>query len=90
MSCSNKCIIPIFPLFIFLLLATLVGSSISAQSPPRINSFSVPSSVKEMGIEVASVSASDPDGDLITYTWSFESDPTGQAHFFDTPNPDYS
>ena len=39
---------------------------------------------------VASVSASDPDGDSITYAWSFESDPTGQAHFFDNSTAAYS
>ena len=88
--CLNKRIRQIFPVFSFLVVVTMASSSLSAQLPPIINSLSVPSSVREMGIVIASVSASDPDGDTITYTWSFESDPTGQAHFFDLPTAGYS
>ncbi len=90
MLCSDKRVVQIFSQLTFLVLVTMMASSLSAQSPPNITSFSVPNSVKEMGIVLASVSASDPDGDSITYTWSFESDPTGQAHFFDTFTASYS
>ena len=79
---SNRRVIQIFLAFLFLVLITMTASSLSAQSPPSINSFSVPSSVKEMGKGGAWVGASDPDGDSLIYTWSFESDPTGKAVFY--------
>ncbi len=79
---SNQHIQNTFPLFSFLLLIVMTPGSVWAGSPV-INSFSVPGTVKEMGIRLVTVNASDPDGDSLTYSWSFESDPTKKARFFD-------
>ena len=59
------------------------GGLVWAQSSPSINSFSVTvNPVKEMGRSGAFVNASDADGDSLIYTWSFESDPTEKAVFY--------
>ena len=64
-------------------LVGLVSGPVRAEVAPTINSLRVPGSVKEMGVTFATVSASDGDGDTLTYSWSFDADPTGQAFFFD-------
>ena len=68
------------------LLLSLAGASILAQ--PSINSFSVPDSVAEMGVVLATVSASGQSP--LTYAWSFEPEPTGQAFFFDSVTAAYT
>ena len=68
------------------LILSLAGVSTFAQ--PSINSFSVPNSVKEMGVAFATVSASGQNP--LTYTWSFEPDNTDQAFFFNPASAAYS
>ena len=68
------------------LILSLAGVSTFAQ--PSINSFSVPDSVKEMGVAFATVSASGQNP--LTYTWSFEPDNTDQAFFFNPASAAYS
>ena len=72
-----------------LVLVFLTSSLALAQSPPNV-SLSAPGTVKEMGIQNASVSASDPDGDPLTINWSFDSDPSGQAYYFSAATAAYT
>ena len=71
-------------LFVSLCLTAVGWGSLSAQNtPPQIGPISIPSTIPEMGLRNASVSVSDAEGDPVTLTWSFQSDPTGQAIFYD-------
>ena len=77
-------------LILSLLFVILFSSPLLGQSPPTITRFTVGSEVKEMGTVLAWVLASDPDGDTLTYTWSFESDPTGKAVFYNPLQHEFS
>ncbi len=68
------------------LIFGLAGVSTSAQ--PSINSFSVPDSIREMGVALATASASGQSP--LGYTWSFDPDPTGQAFFFNATSAAYT
>ena len=68
------------------LVLSLAGVSAFAQ--PSIDSFSVPNAVEEMGVVLATVSASGQNP--LTYLWSFEPDPTGQAFFFNSATAAYT
>ena len=68
------------------LVLSLAGVSAFAQ--PSIDSFSVPNAVEEMGVVLATVSASGQNP--LTYIWSFKPDPTGQALFFNSATAAYT
>ena len=75
---SNKCAVRIFSILASVFLLVMVGRG-SLSAAHTVN-LSVPGTVEEMGVVIASVSASGAAGPL-TYSWSFD-DPTGQAYFF--------
>lgn len=69
--------------FLSVLVFVLSFSSLALAAPPNVGLWP-PSTIPEMAILPASMSASDSDGDSLTCTWSFEVDPSGQAYFYNT------